>query len=287
MDSKKTKPEGTSSTGGFSLEFLKAASLFLSSVVIALTGTLLTYRYNSNQLEINRNKELAALVPKLYSTDPGERRQSVVGLSLYGEKAVLPLISLWGNDGDDVALNLEIMNSIVIIGDVATPYLLKVFNNPYEQERKRSYALYALVRLNYRDSRILIKKTLDHIDHDAQVLTSATLAAGYTRYVEMTPKLVAISKTFRDHPDPNYLYLVKNIAVTLKYLGGPEVKTELKNLMNHPDPGIRAEAIKSMTVLGDMNDLPVLREIAQNDSVQTIRQLARYGVKAIEINERR
>ena len=273
-----------SSSNGFSLEILKALSLFLSSVVIALTGTLLTYRYNSSQLEINRNKELSVLIPRLYSADPKEKMQSVIGLSLYGESAVLPLMSLWGYDANNVPLNMEIINSIVYIGDIAIPYLLKVYNNPAEDDRKRSYVLFALIRLNYKDSKSLIKDKLYHIDNDPQVLVGAARSAGLIDYKEMTPRLVQISKAFRKNPDPDYIYLVSNIAFALKYLGGKQAKEEIKELLDSPYSTVREEAIKSMTVLGDKNDIPKLTDISLQDSIQNIRQLAWYAIKAIEIN---
>jgi HEAT repeat protein len=100
----------------------------------------------------------------------------------------------------------------------------------------------------------------------------------------MTPKLIQISNAFRKNPDPDYIYLVTNIAFALKYLGGVQAKEELKELLDNPYPTVRAEAVTSMTVLGDKTDIPKLSYISSQDSLQYIRQLAGYAIKAIEIN---
>jgi HEAT repeat protein len=176
------------------------------------------------------------------------------------------------------------MNSIVYIGDIAIPSLLKVYNNPVEDERKRSYALYTLIRLNYKGSKELIRNTLYHIDDKPQVLAGAARSAGLIDYKEMTTKLIQISKAFHNNPDPDYIYLVKNIAFALRYLGGVQAKEEIKDLLESPYSMVREEAIRSITVLGDKTDISKLSEISLNDSLQNIRQLAGFAIKAIEIN---
>ena len=268
--------------GNFLLEIIKTVSLFLSTVVVALTGYFLTYQYNSSQIEINKSKELSLLLPKLKSADENEIRQSIIGLSLYGKSAVLPLISTW-SDSKSFEINTEILNSIISIGDVAIPDLLKVYNNRYEDENKRSWCLLALVNLKYKDSNKLIHNILYNNCTEYTILTTGALCAGQLKCHEMTSRLIQICEKLKDKEKEDLSLLLNNIIYSLGELGGSEAKKEIKVFLENKNEVLKERALRSYMKFENKDDLALLTKIASEDENETIRNLALYSISLLEI----
>jgi hypothetical protein len=266
--------------GGIFLEVVKALSVFLSSVVIALAGALLTFQYNSSQLEISRNKELAELVPKLRAIDPNARLQAIISLSLYGKNAVRPLVSVWA-DTLDYITKLETLNSIVAIGDVATPQLLETYQNPYEVSSKREWAFLTLVMVKYSNSEKLIREALYNDDLDLNIVRVAALGAGFLKYKDMTQRLVEISRKYRD--DAEHTQTIVNVTDALKSMGNKMAKDEIIDLLHCSNWQVRWQAVNSMRVLGTKEDIGRLSKIASEDENESIRKKASDVKKAIEL----
>ena len=263
-----------------SLDVIKAISVFLSTIIISLTGTFLSSMYNSSQLEINRNKELSVLIPKLNSPEFSQRFDAIVELSLYGKNAVLPLISKWTNS-QDLLTNNEVLNSLLIIGKDAIPYLLEIYHNTYEQSIKREWCLVAIVKLKYKDSEKLITEVLTNNYGDYNIVCGAVLAAGEIKCKGLVPKLVQICDKFRDQD--NTTYLVRNIAFALGQIGGSDAKNEIKKLLNNSNLEVRRNAVLAMANLGDKGDITQLFKIGLADTDEQLRSDAKYIIKIIEI----
>ena len=280
MKSNNNKEGGNRDTISSRHEIIKSISIVISTIVISLTGTLLTYRYNTNQLEITKTKELTKLLPKLRSTDTNEQMQSIVGLSLYGKDAIQPLISVWGHSSDGT-INSEVLNSILIIGKITIPDLLSVYRNRYETMRERQWAFLALIRLNYKGASQLVKDAIlvDNFDH--QIVSTAMLGVGDMKIKELLPKVIQVSKKFRDIED--YILLKKNIMYALKLLGGHQAKKEILEYLNDSNPEIRTEALISMMELGEPSDIPVLLKMKSKDENKGTREWASYVINVIEI----
>lgn len=142
--------------------------------MIALFGTFITAQYNLNQIQINRNKELSLLVPKLASKDQSEQLQAIYTMSLYGENSLHPLIAMWGTS-NDYAINLAISNSIVAIGKNAIPAVLKVYENIWEITSTRKWALITLFKLKYKGSKELIRKAFQDASTPYDIVCASVL----------------------------------------------------------------------------------------------------------------
>lgn len=263
------------------IEKLKAISLFVSSIIISLTGTFLTFKYNSNQLDISRNKELSYLLPKLKSLNINEKRQAITALSLYGKDAILPLMSVWTDTAHVSQTNEEVLNSIVMIGDVAIPYLYSAYTNSFEVSQKRQWALLTLIKLDFKNSKELIKEALFSNPFNPDIAGAAILGAGILHYKEMTPRIIEISKAYRD--DSNNIYIVENIPTALGYLGGNDAKKEIYNLLINRNPDIRINALFGMQTIADSTDINKLTNIIKKERTPCIKSLGESIIRAIKI----
>ena len=264
------------------LEYFKALSIFLSSVVIALFGTFITAQYNLNQIQINRNKELSVIIPKLASQDKTEKLQAIYTMSLYGKSSLLPLISIWGTS-PDYTINLAISNSIVAIGESAIPTLLNVYQNIWEDNQTREWVLVTLFKLKYKGSNELIRNAFQDASTPYVIKCASVLGAGFLRYSEFAPTLKQFIETFKS--DTIHYKIVKNSVWALSFFSDSLIIKDIESAATFPDSRIQVEAVTGIARLGSSVAGEVLSKYINEFPEGSLKDDAAYYMKMLNVNK--
>jgi|GEM_PF-6828843 hypothetical protein len=263
------KPENK----GTLLEHLKALSLFMSTVVIALFGTILTAEFNNSQIEINRNKELSVIIPQLTSPDRNVRKQAIIAMSLYGVPAIFPLAAIW-DDGFVDGTNQDVSNSIVVIGKSAIPELLQIYNNPWETPLKRDWSLMTLCLLKYPKTQKLIESAFKDATSTYIVLEAAAMSAGVLKYSQFTPELRELVEQFKD--DENAHSVVINSISALGFIPDSMTMRELSALCFEKDSSLINETLTSLARIGSPEAMNTLSKFIDSSNNKDLKYRASF-----------
>jgi HEAT repeat protein len=178
------------------LELFKAASMFLSSVVIALASFCVTKEYNSKQLAIATNKDLSVLIPRLGSPNSNEQRFAAISLGLYGKEAIPALIAVLDDPRERVGYAAE--KSLTLIGDDAIPELMKTYKNRRSSPSLRGWCLFTLGELRAPKASPLALEALRNIPGDPNFTENAATALGLLQDTTAIPALLTALQKCKD-----------------------------------------------------------------------------------------
>lgn len=182
------------------LEIFKTFSTFFSSVIIALAGIVITTQYNNRQLEITqkqvesqlslaRIKEISTLVPKLGSSNEGERRFSAITLGLYGEDAIPALIAVIEDPKETV--RRASAEALAIIGEASIPVLEETYLDKSNNPIKRGMSLYTLGLMKAKGASNHAKSALENTMENPYVRVNAANVIGFLRDKESVEILLS------------------------------------------------------------------------------------------------
>ncbi len=237
------------------LEFFKASSTFISSVIIAGTGIFVTNLYNNRQLEISqrqaeselaltRLKEISTLVPKLGSADQSERKFSAIALGLYGKDAIPALVTLLGDD--DVQVRVASITSLELIGRDAIIHLEKLIADRRNTANIRGSALYALGQMRAESAFEIAKQALSDEREDPIVRKDAATAMSFLKDPRaLDPLLIALQKYRNNDP-----VLSRNVVSALGNIRDVKALPALVELLSHQDEALRVDCIWALASIG-------------------------------------
>ncbi len=260
--------ESTSSRG---LEYFKAFSSFLSSVVIALTGIYLTNKYNSQQLEIAQRQaqsqlalaklqEISKIVPRLGSNDKSERQFGAIALGMYGVDAIPPLLALLNDPSGDV--RVASTESIALIGTIAAPRLTEALLNKRNPINLRSGAIFALGKMQAAESFSLAIEILGNPNEDPIVRKDAAAAIGFLRDGRAVPVLLErLSEAKNTDED-----LAANILWSLRQIADPRAADALKALIGEGNETLQSAAIWALAECSPTEAQVALSQLSSDES---------------------
>ena len=241
------------------LETFKTFSTFLSSVVIALATFLATREYNSQQLEISRNKALSELIPKLGDIDPNVRKFSAVSLALYGKNAVPALLATLNDEKQ--AVRHAAATSLGIIGTSAAADLMKVYSDKLRDHSVRAGVLYALGLMRHEPAAELAIAALLDKGEDAGVRIDAAEVLGMLRNKKGVKALLSVLK-YDAEADT---LLVRNSLEALSKIKDVSETREIRNLLFDSHPNIRLWALWTVKEIGDTSAIGDLLRIESDE----------------------
>lgn len=251
------------------LEIFKTLSTFLSSVVIALATFFATRDYNSKQLEISRNKELAILIPKLGDSDINVRRFSAISLALYGENAVPALIALLNDEKQEV--RNAAATSLSIIGNEAVPKLMSAYSDKRKDDKVRAGALYALGLMRNEKAYDLALAALRDRGEDAGVRVDAAEVLGFLKEKRAVKTLLAV---IRENEETDTELISKSLGALSKIKDVSETK-DIRRLLFDSHEGVRLWALWAVKEIRDTSAINDLHRVDSIDGSDKVRQYAR------------
>jgi HEAT repeat protein len=256
------------------LETFKAFSVFLSSVVIALATFFATREYNSQQLEISRNKALSELIPKLGDQDEKMRKFSAISLAMYGEKAVPALMASLRDDKQEV--RHAAVTALGIIGTPAAPVLVNAFNDKRKEQVVRAASLYALGLMRYEPAYVMAEAALKDRNEDGGVRIDAAEVLGMFKEKRAVNTLLSVLKQKNDtlliQKSLESLSKIKNVAET----------SPVKSLLYHPSETVRVWALWTIQEIGDTSAMNDLRRVDSVDTSDKVRGYARRVIESLQ-----
>jgi HEAT repeat protein len=266
------------------LESFKALSTFISSVIIAIAGIIVTSQYNSRQLELARNRaeseltltrlrEIAGLIPRLGSDQQQERRAGARGLGLYGAPALPALTALLADTA--AAVPAAAVQSILIIGDTAVPLLTRIVRDSRATGWQRAWALHALGELQSDSAAPLAIKALHNRKEHFEVLRTAAGVLGLVQSKENVPALLSALHRYREK---DWL-IVQRSAWSLGELGDTAATELLGSLLDHQSGDVRIQAAWSLAQVNPQVAVIKLLTVAKNDSQDKVRTAATNAIE--------
>lgn len=252
------------------LEYFSAISTFISSVIIAATGIFLTFRYNSNQLQISRNKELADLIPRLGSPNVNERKFGAISLALYGKKAIHALIATLDDENENV--RMAAVKSLGIIGEAAIPELTKTYQDRRNNRNQRGTALYALGQVRAPNAYDFAASALDDSKEDPIVRQEAATAMALLKDKRSVEKLLSVLKKSKEKD----VDLTSEILWALGEIGDVANTDDIIKLLNDRSEDVRIQAVWTLGKIGNENVLSILSQVtSNNDETEKVRNAAK------------
>lgn len=271
-----------SNNGPSRIEVFKAFSTFISSVIIASAGIIVTLTYNKqqfeitqkqavSQMEITRIKEITTLIPKLGSENANERKFSAITLSLYGRSAVPALIAILDDENADVRDASS--KALYLIGEPAILELETTFRDRRNSQNVRALSIYTLGLLKSGKAVQLAIEAVEDNSEDRIVRKDAASALGMLKDAISIPALLnAIqSKTNND--------LVENSIWALGEIGKKEVNEKLVSMLNHNSDQVRVQAVWALAKLNDKNTENMLLNVIETDISQEVRTAATNAIE--------
>lgn len=276
------------------LETIKVYSTFISSVVLAGAGILVTLIFNSKELKvstaqadaqlkvsreqsnaqitISRNKELAAIIPNLGAEDSKTRKFAAISLALYGKDAVQLLVAALSDPDIGVAEGAE--TSLIIIGDNASEELIKVFNDEKSGDNTKGRILYVLDATKNAQALPLATSALKDVKK-VFLCTNAVQVIGSQKDRQSTAKLIEMLKK-RNYLD---IGLARNIVWALGEISDGAAEESLKNLLNDQDETIRVATIWAYAKVARDRSIEALREVIKKDSSEKVKIAAEDAIR--------
>lgn len=257
------------------LEVFQVISGFISAVIIAGAASYAAYDYNSNQLEISRNKDLADLVPKLGSQDANVRKFSAISLSLYGEYAIPALIATLDDTNQDV--RMAAIKSLCIIGDPAIRELTKTFQDKRNSADKRAAGLYALGRMGAPNAYELSASALEDPKEDPWVRKDAALVMGFLKEKHSVELLLSVLNKSKEK-DVNLTIAIVMALGEIGEIQDVPITDDLLSLLNHPDEEVRYQTVGALGKIGNETTFDVLSRLSlveSNDKSDRVRKSAK------------
>ncbi len=262
------------------LDLFKAASTFISSVIIALAGIYVTQEYNSKQLEISqrqvdsqieiaRNRELTLLIPQLGDKDAGVKRYSAISLALYGRHAVPALIAALDEENEDV--QFVVSRSLSLIPSAAPDLIARFKDDRRNTPTLRSGAIYTLGLLGVDEVYGLASTTLRNSSEDPIVRKRAAEALGVLKDERAVALLLDALRVSRQRD----AYLTAGIIWALRDFRSKQALGEISSLLNHPDEEVRFQAVWAIASIADEGSSSALARVAKSDSTERVRAAAR------------
>ncbi len=251
------------------LELLKAGSTFISSIIIASAGIYVTAQFNSQQLEISRNRDLSTLIPNLGSNDPTIRRFSAISLGLYGREAIPALIATLDDEKSEV--RSAAVKALTVIGDPAKPELIIAFENQRNDVNLRAMSLLALGEMHEPRAYDFAINALGNPSEDPDVRKDAATVLGFFRREDALSVLLHTLDKSKDTD----VTLSRNIVWALGVIKEPSVVPGLLAMLHHRDDGMRYQVVWALASVGDEKIVGILGQVELNDTSDYIRQAAR------------
>jgi HEAT repeat protein len=252
-----------------SLQVFKAISVFISSIIIAGAGIFVTSQYNSNQLEISRNKDLATLIPQLGSQDATVRKFSAISLALYGKYAVPALMVTLDDENQDV--RVAAVTSLSMIGEPAIRELTKTYQDKCNSETKRSSGLYTLGRMRAPNAYELAASALEDPKENPWVRKDAAMVMGFLKEKRSVERLLSVLRESKERD----VTLTSTIVWALGEIQDVPITDDLISLLDHPDETVRIYIVTALGKIGNESTLSILSRVESNDKSETVRQAAK------------
>jgi HEAT repeat protein len=249
-------------------ETFKALSTFVSTVVIAIAGIMVTNRYNDRQLEISRNTQLSALIPQLGDSSENVQRFTAISLSLYGADAVPALVATLDDSRRDVSFEAE--RALTLIGGDATPILLKTYNQAKTSSHLKAMCLYTLGDLHARQATSIAIDVIQNSSNNDELRENAAKALGFLKDTNSAQCLVSVLLE-----NQNNVELSKEIILALGQIRDVRVTPELLGLVHNRNQDIRISVVWMLAEIGDKNVLGTLEDVMKSDSSVYVRFAAR------------
>lgn len=256
------------------LETFKTFSMFLSSVVIALATFFATREYNSQQLEISRNKALSELIPQLGSQDAKLRKFSAISLALYGEKAVPALMASLRDDKQEV--RNAAANALAIIGPPAAPALTSAFNDKRKDQEVRAAALYALGLMRHEPALPLAEAALKDMNEDSGVRVDAAEVLGMFKAKRGVSTLLSVL-----NQSQNDTLLIQKSLASLSKIKDVSETGPIVRLLPHPAENVRVWALWALQEIGDTTAVDDIRRVESSDTSEKVRGYARRVLESL------
>jgi HEAT repeat protein len=267
------------------LEFFKAGSTFISSVVIAVAGIIVTSNYNSKQIELQRQRsenelqltqlrEISSIIPKLGSEHEKDRRFAAIALGLHGPAALPALNAILADTSWSV--REASIRSIELIGDTAVPMLIRTFRDERNDINQRAAALWALGRMPSSDSGYTIAMAaMVSPEEDPDVRKDAATVLGM---IKNAAALATLRQTLGRSQAGDTL-LTRNILWALGQIPDARTTADIGGLLYHRAASVRIQAIWSLAYVNPQEALRLLPDIAGADPDQVIRREATYALE--------
>jgi HEAT repeat protein len=268
------------------LETFKALSTFISSVVLAAAGIIVTLAFNSKELKVSqeqataqmtvskeqsnaqitiaRNKELAAIIPNLGAADANTRKVAAISLALYGKDATRVLVAALPDERKEVGEAAE--TSLIIIGDAASEELIKVFDDERTDEYTKGRSLYVLSSIK-----------------NPQALTRARLALKDLGNQFLCKNAVQVVENWKDKQSANDLIgmlkkrnyldaeLTRYIVRALGEIGDQTAEEDFRKLLNDPDESVRVATVWAYAKVAGERAVEILNEVKKKDKSENVK----------------
>lgn len=251
------------------LEVFQAISGFISAVIIAGAASYAAYDYNSKQLEISRNKDLADLVPKLGSQDANLRKFSAISLALYGEYAIPALIATLDDTNQNV--RMAAVKSLSIIGDPAIRELTKTYQDKRNPINKRAAGLYTLGLMGAPNAYELAASALEDPKEDPLVRKDAAQVMGFLKEKRSVEKLLSVLNKSKERDE----ILTSDIVWALGEIQDVPITDDLISLLDHPNEKVRLNTARALGKIGNGSTLSILSRVESNDKSEEVRLAAK------------
>lgn len=231
------------------LEVIKTLTPFLATVVIAGAAALASFSYNKSQIELARINQMTAIVGNLYADNAKSRAAAAVAFSYYGKHAVPLLITLL--DDPEPAVKTAAINSLELIGEEATPLLLRATKrapSALEKPARRSQALVILMRLGAPGNEELVTQILEDPSESVDVRISLLEAIADTQDKRFLGAVEQLAKGLSHTSPYDLTYWTAWALGSLKSDSG---KSILLQWLRHPDKSVRTWSYRSLASIRD------------------------------------
>ncbi len=260
-------------------ELFRTFTTFISSVMIAGVGLYATRQYNSSQLEISRNKELTALIPKLGESDAKVRQFSAIALALYGNHAIPALLPTLSDVDPEVRM-AGVQSLSLIGGDEVIGALTQAYKDRRNNINLRCTALYTLGFMRAPKTYDLAVSALENPRENPDVRKDAVTALGFLGERRATGKLLSALRKSVDRD----VYLTSNVFFALGQIEDSAIADSLirLGLLDHPEENIRYQTVLALMNVGNErmtidNEtlVNILARVETHDESEKVRQAAR------------
>jgi hypothetical protein len=238
---------------------------FVASTVFVIPATiaLITWMFNSSQLQISRLKEITEILKSMEKekADEPEKKFTYVRLGLQGEEAIPAALEMLNSYDDSIQLLGS--KTLSIIGKSAEKPVSEAFKSTKNSDRVRGGALYTMGLMKLDGFEKLAIETFNEKSSSASIRQSANAGLAYIR----TPTAKKFHLEILKNPEYDGSQIQQDSTWAISQYEERESLAILMRMLVSSNSGIRLNAAKGISKIAgsDINKILLLQAAKETD----------------------